>query len=246
MNTTLEHVSAGRSQLREHFRFLHQHPGLAFQETEAADYIARMLREWGYDVTQGIGRTGVVGRLKLGTGTASIGLRADTDALPMTEGADLPYKSRAWRRSPVRPRRPQRDVAGRGGIPGTYPWLRRHAQPDLSARRGDHGRRAGDDRRRAFRAIPDGLGLRAAQHARGCRRASSISVQVPSWLLSTTGELLLTGVGSHGSMPERSVDPVVAGAALVMSLQSIVSRNVAPMDAAVVSVGAFLAGDAGT
>jgi hippurate hydrolase len=58
-------------------------------------------------------------------------------------------------------------------------------------------------------------------------------------------ELLLTGVGSHGPMPERSVDPVVAGAALVMGLQSIVSRNVAPMDAAVPGVGAFLAGDAG-
>jgi hippurate hydrolase len=58
-------------------------------------------------------------------------------------------------------------------------------------------------------------------------------------------EIVLTGVGSHGSMPEKSIDPLVAGAALVMSLQTIVSRNVAPMDAAVVSVGAFLAGDAG-
>jgi len=69
--------------------------------------------------------------------------------------------------------------------------------------------------------------------------AGPIMAAVDNW------ELLLTGVGSHGSMPERSVDPVVAGAALVMSLQSIVSRNVAPMDAAVASVGAFLAGDAG-
>ena len=58
-------------------------------------------------------------------------------------------------------------------------------------------------------------------------------------------EIVLTGVGSHGSMPEKSIDPLVAGAALVMSLQTIVSRNVAPMDAAVVSVGAFQAGDAG-
>jgi hippurate hydrolase len=58
-------------------------------------------------------------------------------------------------------------------------------------------------------------------------------------------EIVLTGVGSHGSMPERSVDPVVAGASLVMALQTIVSRNVAPLDSAVVSVGAFLAGDAG-
>jgi len=58
-------------------------------------------------------------------------------------------------------------------------------------------------------------------------------------------EIVLTGVGSHGSMPEKGIDPLVAGAALVMSLQTIVSRNVAPMDAAVVSVGAFLAGDAG-
>ncbi len=79
--------------IEQHFHYLHQNPAVAFEEQLAADYIAGKLREWGYEVETGIGRTGVVGRLKVGDGKASIGLRADTDALPVEEKADLPYKS---------------------------------------------------------------------------------------------------------------------------------------------------------
>ena len=94
MKQILDTLTAGQSRIQEHFHFLHQNPGLAFEETVAANYIAGKLREWGYEVTEGIGQTGVVARLKVGDGQASIGLRADTDALPVQEGADLPYKSR--------------------------------------------------------------------------------------------------------------------------------------------------------
>ena len=70
-------------------------------------------------------------------------------------------------------------------------------------------------------------------------RPGPIMAAVDNW------EIVLTGKGSHGSMPERSIDPVVAGSSLVMALQTVVSRNIGAKDAAVVSVGAFLAGDAG-
>lgn len=80
--------------IERHFHYLHENPALAFEEHLAAEYIAGKLREWGYEVETGIGKTGVVARLKVGDGKTSIGLRADTDALPVEEAADLPYKSK--------------------------------------------------------------------------------------------------------------------------------------------------------
>ena len=71
--------------IEQHFHYLHENPAVAFEEHLAADYIAGKLSEWGYDVETGIGKTGVVGRLKVGNGKASVGLRADTDALPVEE-----------------------------------------------------------------------------------------------------------------------------------------------------------------
>ena len=94
MRAILDKLSSGKTAIEQHFQYLHQHPGLAFEETAAASYIAGKLREWGYEVTEGLGKTGVVGQLKVGDGKARIGLRADTDALPVQEGSDLPYKSR--------------------------------------------------------------------------------------------------------------------------------------------------------
>ena len=94
MTAILEKVNADKGKIESHFHYLHQNPGVAFEEQTAATYIAGKLREWGYEVTEGIGKTGVVGQLKVGDGKARIGLRADTDALPVQEGSDLPYKSK--------------------------------------------------------------------------------------------------------------------------------------------------------
>lgn len=234
-----------QASIEQHFHYLHQHPGLAFEETLAASYIAGLLREWGYEVSEGIGKTGVVGRLKVGDGKASIGLRADTDALPVPEAAELPYKSQ---------------VEGKSHTCGhdAHTSMLLGAAEYLARTRNFNGtlnvvfQPAEETMAGAPAMIADGLferfpmdvmfgmhnmpGLPAGKlHFTG----GPIMAAVDNW------EIVLTGVGSHGSMPERSIDPLVAGAALVMSLQTIVSRNVAPMDAAVVSVGAFLAGDAG-
>ena len=77
MNAIVEQITADKGKIEEHFQYLHQHPGLAFEEDVAAKYIAGKLREWGYEVTEGIGKTGVVGQLKVGDGKLRIGLRAD-------------------------------------------------------------------------------------------------------------------------------------------------------------------------
>ncbi|MBS0467977.1 MAG: amidohydrolase [Proteobacteria bacterium] len=245
MNPILEKVSADKGKIEAHFHYLHQNPGVAFEEQAAAGYIAGKLREWGYEVTEGLGKTGVVGQLRVGDGKARIGLRADTDALPVQEGADLPYKSR---------------VNGKSHMCGhdAHSAMLLGAAEYLARTRNFSGtlnlifQPAEEIMAGAPAMIADGLfekfpmdvifgmhnmpGLPVGKlHFTG----GPIMASVDNW------EIVLTGVGSHGSMPEKSVDPLVAGAALVMSLQTIVSRNVAPMDAAVVSVGAFLAGGAG-
>ncbi len=85
-NTRLETIKGWR-------HHLHRHPELSLEESETAKYIAGLVRSWGYDVAEGVGRHGVVASLTVGHGTKSIGLRADHDALPIQEDNDLPYKS---------------------------------------------------------------------------------------------------------------------------------------------------------
>ena len=245
MKQILDTLTAGQSRIQEHFHFLHQNPGLAFEETVAANYIAGKLREWGYEVTEGIGQTGVVARLKVGDWQASIGLRADTDALPVQEGADLPYKSR---------------IEGQSHMCGhdAHASMLLGAAEYLAKTRHFNGtlnlifQPAEEIMAGAPGMIADGLFEKFPMDAMfGMHNMPGLPVgkmhftSGPIMAAVDNWEIVLTGVGSHGSMPEKSIDPLVAGAALVMSLQTIVSRNVAPMDVAVVSVGAFQAGDAG-
>lgn len=234
-----------QASIEQHFHYLHQRPAVAFEETQAASYIAGLLREWGYEVTEGIGKTGVVGRLKVGDGKASIGLRADTDALPVPEAADLPYKSQ---------------IEGKSHTCGhdAHTSMLLGAAEYLAKTRDFNGtlnlvfQPAEETMAGAPAMIADGLFERFPMDVMfGMHNMPGLPVNKlhftggPIMAAVDNWKIVLTGVGSHGSMPEKSIDPLVAGAALVMSLQTIVSRNVAPMDAAVVSVGAFLAGDAG-
>lgn len=242
---TLDRMTAEQGQIEEHFRFLHQNPGVAFEESVAAGYIADKLREWGYEVTKSIGKTGVVAQLQVGAGKARIGLRADIDALPVQEGADLPYKSK---------------VPGKSHMCGhdAHSAMLLGAAQYLSRTRQFNGtlnlifQPAEEIMAGAPAMIADGLFERfpmdvvfGMHNMPGLPLGKLHLTTGPIMSAVDNWEIVLTGVGSHGSMPEKSIDPLVAGAALVMSLQTIVSRNVAPMDAAVVSVGAFLAGDAG-
>ena len=231
--------------IEQHFHYLHENPAVAFEEHLAADYIAGQLREWGYEVETGIGKTGVVGRMKVGNGKASIGLRADTDALPVEEAVDLPYKSK---------------IPGKSHTCGhdAHTSMLLGAAEYLAKTRNFNGtlnlvfQPAEEIMAGAPAMIADGLFERYPMDVMfGMHNMPGLQVNTlhftggPIMAAVDNWEIVLTGVGSHGSMPEKGVDPLVAGAALVMSLQTIVSRNVAPMDAAVVSVGAFISGDAG-
>lgn len=187
----------------------------------------------------------MVASLTAGKGKKSIGLRADTDALPIEEDNDLPYKS---------------------AIPGVAHLCGHDGHSTMLLAAGDYLARTRDfdgTVRLIFQPaeeimgggppmIEDGLferwpvdavfgmhnmpGLDVGQLY---FRDGAMMAAVDNW------EIELTGKGSHGSMPELSIDPVVAGSSLVMALQTIVSRNVSPHDSAVVTVGASISGHAG-
>ena len=93
MNTLLSTLNADQAQIQSWRHHMHRHPELAFDEHQTASYIAGLLRGWGYAVTEGIGKTGVVASLKVGNGKRAIGLRADTDALAVQEMNDSEHKS---------------------------------------------------------------------------------------------------------------------------------------------------------
>ena len=245
MNDILAKVTAEKTSTEEFFKYMHAHPELSFEESGTAKYIAEKLRSWGYEVTEGIGKTGVVARMKVGEGKASIGLRADTDALPVEEAAGLEFKS---------------TVPGVSHMCGhdAHAAMLMGAAEYLAKTKNFNGtlnlvfQPAEEIMGGAVAMLKDGL-LEKFPMDRifGMHNMPSLPLGVmhltegPIMAAVDNWEVVLTGKGSHGSMPEKSIDPVVAGSALVMALQTIVSRNVAPMDAAVVSVGAFLAGDAG-
>ncbi len=245
MNELLNALSADQEQMQSWRHHMHRHPEVAFDEHNTARYIADLLRCWGYTVTEGVGKTGVVASLTVGDGKKAIGLRADTDALAVQEMTDSDHKSTIPGKS---------HTCGHDGHSAMLLGAARY----LAEKKPFNGtvhlifQPAEEVMGGAPAMIADGLferfpmdavfgmhNMPSLERGKLYFTAGPVMAAVDNW------EIVLTGVGSHGSMPERSVDPVVAGASLVMALQTIVSRNVAPLDSAVVSVGAFLAGDAG-
>ena len=245
MHALLEDLTSEQPSIEVWRHHMHRHPELAFDETQTAAYIAGLLRSWGYDVVEGVGKTGVVASLTVGDGGKSIGLRADTDALPVREAGAGDHKSTVEGKS---------HTCGHDG----------HSAMLLAAARHLAKTRAFDGTVRlifqpaeevmggAMAMIEDGLFERfpvdavfGMHNMPGLEQGKLYFTAGPVMAAVDNWEIELTGKGTHGSMPEKGIDPVVAGASLVMALQTIVSRNVAAKDSAVVSVGAFLAGDAG-
>ncbi|SIQ56998.1 hippurate hydrolase [Aromatoleum tolulyticum] len=245
MNTLLQELSNDLQQITGWRHHMHRHPELAFEERHTAEYITGQLRSWGYEVATGIGKTGIVASLTAGDGSKAIGLRADIDALPVTEQAAGDHRSTIEGRS---------HTCGHDGHSAMLLGAAQH----LARTRNFNGtvrlifQPAEEVMGGALAMISDGLLERFPMDAvfgmhnmPGLELGKLYFTSGPVMAAVDNWEIELTGKGSHGSMPERSIDPVVAGASLVMALQTITSRNVAPLDSAVVSVGAFLAGDAG-
>ena len=238
-------VAKLQPEMKEWMDYMHQNPELNMDTPNTAKYIADKLKSWGYDVVEGVGGTGVVASLTVGDGKKSIGMRADFDALPILEDNDLPYKSK---------------VEGWSHLCGhdAHATMLLGAGKYLAETKNFNGTvrlifQPGEETMEGAPAmVADGLferfpvdavygmhNMPGLELGKFHFREGETMAAVDNW------EIELTGKGSHGSMPELSIDPLVCGASLVMALQTIVSRNVSPWKNSVVNVGAFQSGVAG-
>ena len=231
---------------------IHSHPELSMQETRTARIAADRLRDSGYDVTEGIGNTGVVGLLRNGDGP-TVMLRADMDALPVREQTGLPYASTQTATDDTGKSVPVMHACGHDMH---VAWLIGAAAVLAGMRGRWRGtlmpvfQPAEETGRGAQAMVDSGLLTRfpkpdvvLGQHVM-VGPAGSIGSR--SGVITSAADSLqirMFGRGAHGSMPQASVDPVVMAAATVMRLQTIVSRELAASDAAVVTVGSLQAGD---
>jgi len=230
---------------------IHSHPELSMQETRTAGIAAERLRTAGYEVSTGIGKTGVVGLLRNGTGP-TVMLRADMDALPVKEATALPYASKVTATDPEGKTVPVMHACGHDMH---VTWLIGATALFAQARDAWHGtvmavfQPAEETAAGAQAMMDDGLFNRFAKPDVVLGQHVMVgSAGVLGWrsgVITSAGDsfqIRLFGRGGHGSMPQASIDPVVMAAATVLRLQTIVSREIAPTDAAVVTVGSLQAG----
>jgi len=249
------HVLARQPDLRDWqedlYRTLHQHPELAHQEVQTAAAAAGTLRDAGYDVHDGVGTTGVVGILENGDGPVVL-MRADMDGLPMQEETGLPYASTDQRSDEDGRPVPVAHACGHDVHVATLMGAARLLAADRSAWRGTFIPlfQPAEERGTGARAMLDGgltrmipkphVGL--AQHVLPYPAGTVGTHAGPFLSTAASMRITVSGRGSHGSMPQLSVDPVVLAASIVMRLQTLVSREIAPDDFAVVTVGRLAAG----
>jgi hippurate hydrolase len=225
-------------------RDIHSQPELAFEEHRTAALVATKLQDFGYRVTRGVGGTGVVGTLVRGHGNKRLGLRADMDALPITEATGLPHASKnagvmhacGHDGHTAMLLAAARHMAESGQFDGTLNLI---FQP---AEEGGGG---------AVRMMQDGLFERfpcdavfAMHNMPGVPQGQLVLREGAAMASSDYATITLHGLGGHGAMPHLAADPIVAAASIVMALQTVVSRNIDPLQAAVVTVGAVHAGKA--
>jgi amidohydrolase len=240
----IRRVAEFHDELTEWRRDIHAHPELGFEERRTSDFVAQKLAEFGCEVFRGIGRTGVLGRLRAGTSPRAIGLRADMDALPIEEATNLPYRSQNHGRMHACGHDGHttmllgaaRYLAETGNFDGTVHLIFQPAEEGLGG---------------GAAMVADGLFDRFPCDAVfGMHNRPGLAVgkfQIRSGPMMAGGayfDVAVAGRGAHGARPESSVDPVIAASHIAIALQTIVSRNIRPLDTAVVSVTQIHAGQA--
>ena len=244
MTDTIDAIRPDHEALTAIRRDIHAHPELGLEEHRTAELVAAKLESWGIEVHRGVGKTGVVGVLRNGSGNRAIGLRADMDALPMSEMTGLPWAS---------------TVPGKMhacGHDGHTTMLLGAAKYLAETRKfsgtvhfifqpGEEG--CGG----ALAMLEDKLFERFpcdtiyGMHNRTGMDVGSFAVRSgPAMAGGAFFDITVGGKGSHGARPEQSIDPVLTACHIATALQSIVSRNLGPRDPAVVSITKVVGGDA--
>jgi hippurate hydrolase len=225
-------------------RDIHAHPELGFEEERTSRLVAERLREFGCEVTTGIGRTGVVGTIRVGNNPRAVGLRADMDALPMDETNTFDHRSRHAGRM---------HACGHDG----HTTMLLGAARYLAATRNFDGtvhfifQPAEEGRGGAAAMVEDGLFEKfPCEVVFGLHNRPKLDVgkfQIRSGPMMAGGgmfDIHIKGKGAHGARPESGVDPVVIGGHIITALQSVISRSIAPIDSGVISITQMHAGDA--
>ena len=247
----LRNLSKVLPDLEALYKDIHAHPELSMHETRTAGIAADRLRKAGYEVTTGVGKTGVVGLLRNGKGPTTM-LRADMDALPIAENTGLAYASKVSVKDSNGNTVPVGHMCGHDMH---VAWL--VGATTLLAQGCDAWKgtlmavfQPGEETAQGAQAmINDGLLERfpipdvvLGQHVMVGPAGTIAGSAGPITSAADSLQIRLFGRGAHGSMPQASIDPVVMAASVVLRLQTIVSREVAANDAAVVTVGVLQAG----
>ncbi|QKG71431.1 M20 metallopeptidase family protein [Erythrobacter mangrovi] len=247
-----EAIAADMPAMMEIYRDLHQHPELSFQEVRSAKIMADAARAAGFTITEGVGRTGIVAVLENGPGP-TVMIRADMDALPVVEQTGLPFAST------------QRGIPPSGGETGIMhacghdthmtAWIATARQ--MAARKDEWsgslvmiGQPAEETGEGAKAMLDDGLYTRfpkpdyalAFHDMSGVPAGKITYASGPAMANVDSVDIIVKGVGGHGAAPHTTKDPIVLASAIVMRLQTLVSRENNPIEPAVVTVGSFHAG----
>lgn len=223
---------------------LHRFPEIGLSEFKTSDYVAEQLNSLGYEVTRGLAKTGIVATLRNGSSDRSIGIRADFDALPILEETGLPYASEIP------------GVMHACGHDGHTAMLLGAAKI-LADRKNFDGvihlifQPAEENFGGARIMIEDGLfdrfpcdGVFALHNDPDIPFGHFALREGPVMAAVDECKITVNGRGGHGAEPQSTADPIVCGASIVMALQTIVSRNIHPLDPTVITVGGFHAGAA--
>jgi amidohydrolase len=240
----IESILADAASVTALRRDIHAHPELCFEEVRTADLIAKALTDWGIPIHRGLGKTGVVGIVKNGTSTRAVGLRADIDALPMTEHNHFPHRSRHHGKM---------HACGHDGhtamLLAAAKHLAKHRHFDGTvylvfqpAEEGGGG---------AHEMMKDGLfekfpmeAIFGAHNWPGMAVGQFALKSGPVFASSNEFKITIRGKGAHGAMPHNGIDPVPVACQMVQAFQTIVTRNKRPIETAVISVTMIHAGEA--
>ncbi|GEL25206.1 peptidase [Pseudonocardia sulfidoxydans NBRC 16205] len=247
----LDGLAEVRQWQEELYRDLHRHPELSHRERRTAGIVADRLRRSGYEVHEGVGGTGVVGVLAGGAGPTVL-LRADMDALPVREATGLPYASTVVVDDAAGNQVPVMHACGHdvhvASLLGAAHLLAERAdrwggtvvalfQP--AEELGDGARAMVAD---GLADVVPAVDVALAQHVLPLPAGTVGTRTGPVLSTAASMRIVVYGRGGHGSMPQATVDPVVLAAMIVVRLQGVVSRETAPDDFAVLTVGSIQAG----
>jgi len=240
----IESILADAAAIATVRRDIHAHPELCFEEQRTSDVIAQQLTAWGIPIHRGMGMTGVVGIVRNGTSERALGLRADIDALPMTERNTFAHASRHAGKM---------HACGHDGhtamLLAAAKYLSKHRNYDGTvylvfqpAEEGGGGARE---------MIKDGLfekfpmqAIFGAHNWPGMAVGQFAVKSGPSFASSNEFKITIRGKGAHAAMPHNGIDPVPVACQMVQAFQTIISRNKRPIDAGVISVTMIHTGEA--